>query len=178
MENETAIDISLDSMNKGLVRENHPLMAWDCITECEESCPIHSKCTYKKTPHTKCALQITYLENLTTTIFNTYRYCSEEVMFKIGMQIVPLYSMLCRQKIVEKSVMNLAYEDAKGVTRIHPIYKEIRETLKTIAGIWKEVGFVGSVDPALPLVGRPGFGDPNHYKNISQGADNKRNLIR
>ena len=177
-ENQYVVNIASDSMNKGEVREGHSLISWDCIQTCTEHCPIHSTCTYKVTPHSKCNLQTQYLERLTETIFSTYRYCSSEVMYKIGMQIVPLYSMLCRQKIVEKSVMNLAYEDNKGVTRIHPIYKEIRETLKTIASIWKDVGFIPAINPNLPTVGRPGFGDPSHYERITQGADNKRDVIR
>lgn len=173
------INISNDSMNKGLVREGHELMAWDCIQTCHQRCPIHSICTYKNTTSSKCALQINYLENLTKTIFKTYRYCNDEIMFKIGMHLVPLYSQLCRQKIVEKAVEELAYEDNKGVTRIHPIYKEIRETLKVITVIWKEMGFTPEMGTNLPVPkGRPGFGNPDHYEEISKNADNKRDLIR
>lgn len=176
MENE--IDISAEGLEKGIVRDGQTLVAWDSIQTCVSNCPIFSVCNHKTKEHNKCNLQIQYLQNLTNTIFTTYRYCSPEVMFKIGMHLVPLYSQLCRQKIVEKAVIELAYEDAKGVTRIHPIYKEIRETLKVITLIWKEMGFSPNVDPNLPKPGRPGFGDPNHYENISANSDNKRNVIR
>jgi hypothetical protein len=103
---------------------------------------------------------------------------NDDILYKVGMQLVPLYSMLCRQKIVEKSVGNIAYEDAKGITRIHPIYKEIRETMKTIAVISKEIGFTNVVDPDLPAVGKDGYGDAGHYERLTQNADNKRDVIR
>jgi hypothetical protein len=124
-----------------------------------------------------------YLQAFTDMIFTTYRYLDASDTFKIGMQLIPLYSQLCRQKIVEKSVLRLAYQDAKGVTRIHPIYKEMRETMKTISCLWKDMGFMATPDPKLPggeskVAGRSGFGDPNHYTEISKNADNKRNLIR
>lgn len=176
------IDMCNSSMVKGEVRDGKNLVAWDCIQDCRpDSCPIGSQCMYKASE--KCGVQVQYLQALTDTLFTTYRYLSEEMLFKIGMHLVPLYSQLCRQKIVEKSVGSLCYEDAKGVTRIHPIYKEIRETMKVIVVMWKEMGFNGMPNGANPDVptfmnNRDGFGDPTHYANLVKDADNKRNVIR
>jgi hypothetical protein len=56
--------------------------------------------------------------------------------------------------------------------------------MKTITTIWKDMGFISVPNPSLPAVpgdkntGKTGFGDPNHYTEISKNADNKRNLIR
>lgn len=173
------INMTNNSLNKGIVREGKQLIAWDCVQECDHNnCPLSEKCVYRVDEGEKCALQASYLQALTDTIFTTYRYLNEDVLFKIGMHLVPLYSQLCRQKIVEKAVVNLCYEDSKGVTRIHPIYKEIRETMKVITLFWKEIGFSEMVNPDLPAVGRVGFGNINHYNNISQNSDNKRDVIR
>lgn len=173
------IDISSDNINKGLVREGKSLIAWDCIQTCDlENCPISETCVYKKNEGDKCKLQVEYLQSLTNMILTTYRYLNDDMLYKVGMQLIPLYSMLCRQKIVEKSVISLAYFDAKGIVRIHPIYKEIRETIKTITVVSKEIGFTDIINPDMPRIGREGFGDVNHYEEISKNADNKRNIIR
>lgn len=180
-EYERTIDISSQSLEKGEVRDGKQLVAWDCIQTCNDACPIRNNCTYKTAYGVACELQKSYLESLTDMIFSTYRYLNDDMLFKIGMQLVPMYSQLCRQKIVEKSILSLTYEDNKGVTRIHPIYKEIRETIKTIGCVWKDIGFtplIPDVPAGTPGNKRPGFGDPDHYARISQGADNKRDLIR
>jgi hypothetical protein len=175
------INISSDSFEKGLVREGKTLIAWDAIQECYESCPIHQDCKCKPAKEkSKCIVQVQYLTSLTDMIFRTYRYLNDDVLYKIGMHIVPLYSMLCRQKIVEKSVVNITYEDNKGVTRVHPIYKEIRETMRMILDSWKSIGVLEMPNPNLPNAAnmKQGFGDPNHYANISRNENNKEGIVR
>lgn len=182
---EPSIDINAGTLAKGEFREGKQLVAWDCIQECRDRCPIyHLGCAYKAVSK-PCGLQTDYINNLTNTIAKTYRYLNDDMLFKVGMQLVPLYSQLCRQKIVEKSVLSLTYEDNKGVTRIHPIYKEIRETIKCITVVWREIGFTPIIpDPLNQAMGgrqgagASGFGDPNHYRTITQNADNKRDIIR
>jgi hypothetical protein len=192
-ESQVSINIGSQELRKGEIREGKQLVAWDCVQDCvPDVCPIGRKCLYAERSLSRkgggrCALQVEYLQAFVDMIFTTYRYLDDGDTYKVGMMLVPLYSQLCRQKIVEKGVEQLAYEDAKGVTRIHPIYKEMRETMKTITTVWKEMGFKVPVNPSLPAGALPtgnsvykhgGFGDPTHYATISQGADNKRNLIR
>jgi hypothetical protein len=177
------MNIATEGLSKGVVRDDKQLIAWDCIQDCSmENCPISNKCLYIERSNPKCALQIEYLQSFTDMIFRTYRYVDEADMFRIGMNLVPLYSSLCRMKIVEKSIGSLTYEDAKGRVIIHPIYKEMRETMKVIQSLWREMGFMSMGAPGLPdptfANGKTGFGDPNHYQTISQGADNKRDVIR
>lgn len=181
------ITIGSNTLQKGEVREGKQLVAWDCVQECDlERCPINETCTYRHLAiknDGKCSLQIQYLQAFTDMVFSTYRCMTEDDMFKVGMHLVPLYSQLCRQKIVELSVKSVTYEDNKGVTRIHPIYKEMRDTMKTISTIWKDLGVIGGPNPALPLngngtVGRAGYGDPTHYANISKNDNDKKGLIR
>lgn len=172
------INIATDSLNKGIISNGKELIAWDCIQECDlEVCPIAETCIYQNSNKEKCGIQIAYLNSLTNMIFSSYRYLGQDILFKVGMQLIPLYSQLCRQKIVEKSLKSITYHDNKGVLRIHPIYKEIRETLKVITGITREIGFISYPNPDLPP-DKEGFGDPNHYRNISQNTDNKQGIIR
>lgn len=179
------ITIGGQSLQKGELRDGKQLVAWDCVQECDPLvCPIGNNCTYVSNKgDAKCQLQIEYIQSFINTVFGTYRYMGEDDMYKVGMHLVPLYSQLCRQKIVEKSVKSLCYEDAKGRVCIHPIYKEMRETMKVISMQWKDIGISAAIDPNLPnpnqfVGGRAGFGDPNHYTNITAGAEIKRNVIR
>lgn len=183
MNEVSTISIAKEGLQKGIVRNDKQLVAWDCVQDCDpDRCPIGSKCMYTAKSNPKCALQTEYLQSFVDMIFSTYRYIDEADMFRIGMHLVPLYSQLCRMKIVEKSVGNVTYEDMKGVTRIHPIFREIRDTVKTISSLWREMGFTAVPDPALPSTtfvnGREGFGDPNHYASLIKDSDNKRNVIR
>jgi hypothetical protein len=173
------INMNNDVLNKGMVRDNKQLIAWDCVQTCDtEICPIGNTCVYVKKIGDKCSLQLTYLQALTDMVFSTYRYLNDDALFKIGMHIIPLYSQLCRQKIVEKSVVSLTYLDTKGNIKIHPIYKEIRETMKILTVMWKDLGIYAVPNPDTPSIGKSGFGDSGHYEAISANADNKRNIIR
>lgn len=180
------VNIANNTLQKGEVREGKQLVAWDCIQDCvPERCPIGTKCVYAPQSASSglCALQQQYLQSFVDVVFSTYRYIDDGDMYKIGMLLVPLYSQLCKQKILEKSLGYICYEDLKGKVNVHPIYKEMRETMKTITAVWREMGFTAGPNPELPreaLIGKSnnGFGDPDHYKNITQNAENKRNVIR
>jgi hypothetical protein len=180
------LNIQANTLQKGEVREGKQLVAWDCIQDCSPAaCPIGHDCVYKNASRVtgKCDLQSQYLQSFVETIFRTYRYLDEADMFRIGMHLVPLYGQLCQMKIIAKSVASMAYEDDKGRTLIHPIFKEIRETLKTITVIWKEIGMTGVPVPNLPggdssIHKHGGYGDPSHYTEISKGSETKRNVVR
>ena len=169
-------------LHKGEVREGVHLVSWDCIQECDPAeCPIGMRCLYAhKASGKQCLLQIEYINELTTTILDQYPHLAQDDMYRFGMHLVPLYSNLCRMKILEWSLPSVTCIDSKGNIKIHPVYNEIRTTIKTISSLWREMGFL-----APPLTGGPtegvvknsGFGDPNHYTRISQQED-KRNVIR
>lgn len=174
-------------LEKGTIRDGHKLFAWDAIQECRSNdCCVASKCSYLKKG--KCGLQVHYLKTLTNTICSTYKYLDDMQYFKIGMQIIPLYSHLLRLKLLEMSITDVVYENAKGIKFIHPVYKEIRQTLSTIHLMWKDL----EMNPLLPDVPSPANpedpgigdtgdvmnGDPNYYAKLSEGNVLKRRKIR
>lgn len=183
MTTPTQIDITSNTLQKGQIREGQQLVAWDCVPDCDiDACPLGNTCTYQHKSN-KCALQTEYLQSFIDMTLRTYRSISEDDMFKIGMHIIPLYSNLCRMKIVEKGLREVTYIDAKGNPKVHPVFKEIREIIKVITSLWKDMGFLKIPNPNLPnptafVGGREGFGDPNHYASLTQDATNKRNVIR
>jgi hypothetical protein len=169
------------------VTENRDLVSWDCIQDCEpEYCPIGTTCVCASTAlspdgNGKCDLQYQYLQEFVNMIFRTYRYVDEGSMFKVGMHLIPLYAQLCKMKIAEKAVRTVSYEDLRGNTKINPIYREIRDVMRTITQMWKELDMdVKAAEPSVVEFagGRTGFGDPNHYAALVRDADNKRDVIR
>ena len=172
-------------LEKGLVRKNVTMFAWDGIRECSnEDCPVSDLCHYAK--RGKCAVQVKYLESLYKAILGTYSYLDDVMLFKIGMQVIPLYVQLVRLQLVELSLNSPIYTSNKGMEMAHPIYKEIRETLKTIHVMWKDLdlSFQFNSKPEM----NPGKGsekkadyekgDPEYYKKISKEGKSKKGILR
>lgn len=51
---------------------------------------------------------------------------------RIGMHVVPLYQMLFKMYLLQMSLGSLVSQNKQGTIQMHPVLKEIRETLKTI----------------------------------------------
>ena len=179
-------NIGSQSLRKGQVRDGIQIVAWDSIQDCvPDRCPIGHECEYASKSHSanggggKCALQTEYVSSFIAIVLRTYKYLDEADMFKVGMHLVPLYSQLCRQKLVERSLGDIMQVDNRGNSRVHPIYREIRDTLRTISSLWKDMGVTGTILPEVPeYKAREGFGDPSHYARLVAGAENKRNVVR
>ena len=188
------LNIGSLKLDKGLVRKDVKMFAWDGIRECNggsdteghnpnDVCPANNLCSYVK--RGKCAVQVKYLESLYSSILSSYSYLDEAMLWKIGMQIIPLYVQLVKMQIVELSLGSPAYTSDKGAVIMHPVYKEIRETMKTIHIMWKDL------DLAFNFKERPKLGcaeeekksyeqgDPQFYKKlISSDNGSQKGVIR
>lgn len=177
-------------LEKGLVRKGVAMYAWDGIKECTNlECPVVDQCKYVH--HGKCAVQVEYIQTLYKTMFSTYSYLDETMLFKIGMEIVPLYVHLIRLQIVELSLHTPITLTEKGNQAIHPVYREIRETLKTIGAMWKSLDMTFAFGEKLKLSGKSDAsikdakskvdyerGDPDYYKKISAEGASRKGVIR
>lgn len=183
------------TLDKGEIRENVKMFAWDGIQMCTGGeidlaniddpnlCPVNHLCSYIK--RGKCAVQVKYLEALYSSILGTYHYLDEPMLFKIGMQIIPLYVHLVKLQIVELSLHGPTYLSDKGNILIHPIYKEIRETLKAIHVMWKDLDLtftfnkkpgLKDANPAAPE--DTGRSDPTFYKRLTEDNTSMKGVIR
>lgn len=174
-------------LRKGEVRDGIMLFGWDAVQNCHPStCPVRDRCVTKKKE--KCVVQMQYLETVVGSILKRYKYLDETTLFKIGMHLLPLYSHLCRLKILEmtrESVDDITYTTPKGMIVVHPVYKEIRETLKAIHVMWRDLD-LGSTPPDVKPQNGNGdsdegdneHGDPSYYKQIENQAPLKRRVIR
>jgi hypothetical protein len=189
------------TLEKGTIRKDVKMFAWDGIQECTggavdptdmnavvNQCPVTDMCTYIK--RGKCAVQVKYLETLYSSILGTYTYLDEPMLFKIGMQIVPLYLQLVKLQIAELAVRHPTYLSDKGTVMVHPIFKEIRETMKTIHIMWKDLdltfsfgqkpGLRSGEDPKAVEVATQNYehGDPTFYKRLIENNDSQKGVIR
>lgn len=183
MGNELAL--GNDRLSKGLLANGKAFFAWDAIQECDVArCAAAHRCGYIKAGG-KCTVQLTYLKTFFESVVTTYDHMTETELFKVGMHLVPLYSQLCRLKIQELGTTEVVYYNDKGNAAVNPIFKEIRETLKVIHLMWRDLSFcpVAPPDPSLKDKdnGKPKdmYGDPGHVARLEkERGEISRGVIR
>ena len=176
-------------LDKGDIRTGHKLIVWDAVQDCiRERCPIYSKCDYPKKD--KCTVQVRYIETLILTVKNTYKYLDDVQLAKVGLHLIPLYSHLVRLKIIEKSIEtnNIVQTTNKGMRYIHPVFKEIRQTLQEINMMWRDLTIAplnltppDPEDVDEPVKGddpRLVDGDPLYYKRMAAQGTLRKKVIR
>jgi len=151
------------------------LMAWDFAKECtDEDCPLYHLCEYRNYAHmnknhhsvtTKCMLHQRYLKNVLHAVVEKMKRSedfNQESVIKLGYQMLPLYDQLFKFKMWEYNNEQLVYVSEKGTPKVHPVYKEIREIIKTISGIWRELGGVDKKNADPKGIGDRSFIDAVH----------------
>lgn len=161
-------------MNELMVRSTNAI---NTISDCHiEDCRISDRCKFRKVG--KCGVQVVYANEVAEAITGMYKGSGDAEMFRIAAHLMPLYIQLGKLQMIEMGVNYGCYEDAKGNMRMHPVFKEIRETLKTIAVMWRELAMY---EPVLPrvgdvidgtIVGDVEKGNPNYYEEISKERKN------
>lgn len=131
------------------------IWAWDFAEECDpDDCELFDLCEYRKGHHalkagespkalksSKCLMQQRYLRTVLHAVVETMqrkKVVSTEQMIRMGYQMIPLYAQLFKFKKMEFTNHELTYT-VKGAVKINPLYKEIREIIKTIEGIWNKI---------------------------------------
>ena len=133
--------------------------AWDFAEVCSgKKCELYEICVFKDSHRAvklgeksqamktnKCGLQQRYLRTVLHAIIETLKQkkvVSTEQMIRMGYQMIPLYSQLFKFKKLEytNTLGDITYISGKGAMKVNPIYKEIREIIKTIEGIWIKIG--------------------------------------
>lgn len=147
------------SVERGSHKKNIRLFSWDAINDCTDTRCIASEfCTYDR--RGKCTIQANYLRAFSEVMFNNFGdFFSEADFYYVGMHLTPLYKTLCKLKIEELAVTRVVNVDEKGIRRVNPVYKEIRETIKLINILWKSMGMTRGI----PVVPDPDFDDDGDY---------------
>ncbi len=167
-------------VSKGFVGEGENkllLYSWDVVEECDRTvCPAARLCSYSPNSQ-KCPVMLQYLKSSVLILFRNYEETLDEVkLYKLGMHLLPLYRILFRLKLAEVGVRQVVNVNDKGAYSVHPIYREIRETIRTILMVWDSV--VG-----MEKMGGHGRGKElsltkglnfNYYEELEREANKKR----
>ena len=119
-----------------------PVVVWNNLMECDEECVISDSCSdlYKDV---KCVRMREYFDYVLDACLKTYgSYMNEKIMIQIGMHIMPMYSQLFKLKTIESSLLlnQMMSTNKQGTLIMHPVYKEIRQTINSIDTLWNRVG--------------------------------------
>jgi hypothetical protein len=175
--------LGVAKIGKGKIEGSNGLMlyyAWDAVPDCiKERCQAYALCTYMKAG--SCNFIKEGLKGLSLILFRNFAdTLTEDVLFRVGMHLMPLYKSLLKLNIQELAVERAVYADDKGMYRAHPIYKEIRETIKQLEFAWKTLGL--TQPDKKPLKDPLEHGDPNFVKELEAASEVRtettRKLIR
>lgn len=115
------------------------------VGDCEgEECIIYDACDYNSKG--KC----TFEQNFLNTIYVTWLdkkdgigdVLTQQQVHRIGASLMPLYSQLIKLAKVSFSISasQSIYEDSKGTKRAHPVFREMRDVIKSIGAEIKDAG--------------------------------------
>jgi hypothetical protein len=96
---------------------------------------------------------------------------SQEQLMWYGVYLVPLHIQLVKLKMAEVALRGVTIVGQRGVA-IHPLYKEIRETMKTLVFVWMKSPFAQPVEPKeTETMKRIWDGQPkDYYEAMAEGA--------
>jgi len=166
-----AVKIGTMAVQKGLNNEGEQTYSWDVVQKCmHENCPALDTCHYEAHVESDgiCKVLKAYIRSATLVLYNEQKDLSAAQRFQVGMHIMPLYKILCKLKIEEVGVVRAVTTNSRGTLVVNPLYKEIRETIKTIDVVWRSIGVQGAKRPNTS----PTFGDgsSNYYDKMEAEA--------
>ena len=118
------------------VSDNPISFFFDTVKKCSESCKIYEICTMKRVGE-KCQIERLYIATAMKPIYDELgTVLTSFDKIRLGLHLTPLYQLLARLQKESITQENVAHSTDSGLIRIHPIYKEIRETIKIIDDMW------------------------------------------
>ena len=130
---------------------NKPLVAWAAVDKCNaDRCRVVAMCSYEQSSNgrnVKCGVQRSYIQTVSEMIHQSFHLQiknDQQLLFRIGMHLIPLYKTLCKLKMAELAISDPVFTTIRGDRKADPVYREIRETVKLIMMCWKDLGLQGS----------------------------------
>ena len=124
-----------------------------------KKCPIFERCEARNEKET-CQLHKSYLESIFKSALDMLGVgITTREAVRLGMHIIPLYSILFELKLAVTAVSSVYIVGAKGGIGINPIYREIREQIKCIDDMWSKLGY-------RELIGHGAESDSDYCTNL------------
>ncbi len=162
---------------------NMLVTVWDNCSECTgDKCRLYAKCPYYQDKIKvkrmlrlqkegkslgQCRVEQKFLHYTLKPFWPLLQKVPDDfVMQIVGLHLIPLYHDLV-QLLMKKASLKpnqLAYLDAKGIARMHPVYDQLEKTHKAIISTWKSSGLQAIAKEA-------GFLQPPVDLNISEDDD-------
>jgi len=169
---------TISKSGETIIRE---MIYWNAINACDpEHCGCSSICDYflsGEKPE-KCEVIFAYMSSVLDMIIRNYPSpMTEDIAYRIGMHLIPLYKILCRLKMAEFSTIDVVGVSVTGTAKVTPLFKEIRNTIQLIEKTWHTIGFDVSIPNAKrrPLE-QVGFFNGKSYYEVIEGGTNVQNL--
>lgn len=156
-------------IQKGQTAEGIPVVTWDAIIPCEdEKCPITEHCPYEHAG--RCRVRKEYIAYVQKLLLGQVDKEKEMVVFRIGMELIPLFNQLIDIKIHSYGKRPVYVTD-KGNYAVQPLLKELRACLKAISDCLSNLsdGFSGGVKGMDDLVG-----DTGYYEKLFNGENQQK----
>ena len=149
----------------------YELVYWNAVHRCDiASCGCVDLCA--NPDETKpCSIVSGYMGNVYEIMIRTYKgNLTEDVAYRIGMHLVPLYKILCRLKMQEFTETAVAYTNVQGTRKINPIFEEIRKTILAIEKTWQNLGYIVGEGKGKKDKFVGAFNQQNYYDVIESGG--------
>jgi len=119
------------------------LHEWAPVPLCtDKDCPLDKRCIFTRRDG-KCQVIAGIIKAASNNILNNYGpKLNNSQKNRIGQHLMPLYGNLARMFVVETALDSPQFIDIKGFPKMHPVYREIRETIRGIELLWKQIGLV------------------------------------
>lgn len=163
----------------GPEEEEHLLRVWNTVQECTPSvCPVENLCKFRSKGKGKCAAIRTYLAQVYSDMLETnQRELDSARLHQIGLHLLPIYKTLVRLLMEELVVLRATTVSPKGTVGVHPIFKEIRSTVKLIDQLWRSIGLQAPPTGGLPLKDANPVDGEGYYEEMERKAKERlRNL--
>jgi hypothetical protein len=161
------------------------LLIWDAVPRCVPSqCVAESYCRYSYSAKGRCKVMLAYITGVIVKIYGHFKKdMTDKQILAMGLHLVPLYKTLCKFKLEEMGVERVTQVGNKGKLYAHPIYKEIRETLRVINQTWSLYDIDKKVlkspfDPPVPVgegkaspTGDNTHGDRSYYDSMFEDSE-------
>ena len=149
------------SMYKGTLG-NVQIRMWDAIPDCDVSCLNYETCPDAGSKK-RCEIRRKYVDSVFKDISPSFKKDSLSA-HKAGLLLMPLYNQLITFKLAAHASQHNVYAKSK----INPIFKEIRETIKLINQLLDELGIDPDTGRGIKGQKKGGLvdGDSNYYDSL------------